>query len=312
MARRKRGQPVHGWVILDKPLDLNSTKAVAIVRRLFDAQKAGHAGTLDPLATGILPIALGEATKTVPNVMNKSKIYQFTVKWGAETETDDLEGNITATSEKRPSRPDIENALPAFIGWIEQTPPAYSAIKIDGERAYDLARAGEQPEMQPRDVIIHELVLNEEGSEDTATFTVRCGKGTYVRALARDLGRQLGCLGHVVNLRRLATGPFTEKMSISLEKLKELSHSAHAQAALKPALHSVETALDDIPALAVNEMQASRLRLGQSVLVTGAMFEAATEATTIKGPAYAMNGMTLVALGTVSQGSFKPNRVFNL
>ena len=306
MARRKRGNPVHGWVILDKPLDLNSTKAVAIVRRLFNAQKAGHAGTLDPLATGLLPIALGEATKTVPNVMNKSKVYRFTVQWGSETTTDDLEGELREQSDKRPSKADIEELLPDFTGRISQTPPAYSAIKIDGERAYDLARAGESPEMQPRDAIIHEFKLLSMDDENTSVFETKCGKGTYIRALARDLGRELGCLGHVISLRRLRTGPFCENMSISLEKLTELSHSANAQADLSQALHQVETALDDIPALAISEMQATRLRLGQSVMITG------REAPVIKGPAYAMSGSNLVALGTVSQGAFKPTRVFNL
>ncbi len=314
MAKRKRGNPVSGWVVLDKPLNLNSTKAVAIIRRLFNAQKAGHAGTLDPLATGILPIALGEATKTVSNVMGGEKIYQFTVSWGAQTSTDDLEGEVTATSLKRPTTQEIESILEDFIGTILQTPPAFSAIKINGDRAYDLARAGQDVEMTPREVNIHDLKLLTTEDEATAVFETKCGKGTYIRALARDMGHELGCLGHVTSLRRTQTGPFNEDMSISLEKLEEFSHSAHAresaQMELDPLLgdhlHPIETALDDIPALAINEDLASRIRLGQSVLITG------RDAPIIKGPAYTKVGSKVIALGSVSQGAFKPSRVFNL
>lgn len=302
---RKRGDRIHGWLVLDKPIDLNSTKAVSMIRRIFNAQKAGHAGTLDPLATGILPIALGEATKTVGNVMGGGKIYEFTVKWGAETSTDDLEGEVTATSLKRPTEDEVSDVLPIFIGKILQTPPIYSAIKINGQRAYDLARRGEDVEMKSREVNIYDLQIKSFIEDEEMTLVAECGKGTYIRALARDIGRELGCLGHVTSLRRTKSGPFTEKMSISLEKLEELSHSAAARDVLLDQLCPIETALDDIPAVAINEGEAARVRLGQSVLIKG------RDAPIIKGPAYAMSGSNVVALGAVSQGEFKPTRVMN-
>ena len=300
---RKRGERIHGWLVLDKPLDLTSTKAVGIVRRIFNAQKAGHAGTLDPLATGILPIALGEATKTVNYVMEGGKEYEFTVKWGSETSTDDLEGEVTSTSLKRPTLEEVKEVLPLFIGTILQTPPAYSAIKINGKRAYDLARSGEEVEIASREVRIDDLIVKSHIEDEEMTLVAKCGKGTYIRALARDIGRELGCLGHVTRLRRIKSGPFTENMSISLEKLEELSHSAAARDILLEQLCPIETALDDIPALAINEDDASRVRLGQAVLLKG------RDAPIIKGPAYAMSGTNIVALGSVSQGEFKPNRV---
>lgn len=303
---RKRGDNIHGWLVLDKPVDLTSTKAVAIIRRIFNAKKAGHAGTLDPLATGVLPIALGEATKTVSNVMEGGKIYEFTVKWGAETATDDLEGDITQTSLKRPTLDEIEDVLPLFVGRILQTPPAFSAIKINGERAYDLARSGEKVEIKPREVNISSLKIKSLIEDEEMTLIAECGKGTYIRALGRDIGRELGCLGHVTALCRTKSGPFTKEMSISLEKLEELGHSAAARDALLEQLCPIETALDDIPALAISEADAARIRLGQAVLIKG------RDAPVIKGPAYAMSGSSLVALGTVSQGEFRPARVMNL
>ncbi len=205
---KKRGQPVHGWVVFDKPLGITSTQAVGKIRRLFDAEKAGHGGTLDPLATGMLPIALGEATKTVQWAMDGRKIYRFEVTWGAERTTDDMEGAITAQSESRPIAESIESILSDFQGIIQQAPPAFSAIKIDGERAYDLVRAGGTVEMAKRPVTIEKLVLVGCPDADHALFEVTCGKGTYVRSLARDMGRKLGCLGHVSMLRRIAVGPF--------------------------------------------------------------------------------------------------------
>ncbi len=303
---RKRGDRINGWLVLDKPLELTSTRAVGIVRRIFNAQKAGHAGTLDPLATGILPIALGEATKTVSNVMEGGKIYEFTVKWGAETTTDDLEGDVTSTSLKRPTEEEVAELLPIFIGNILQTPPAFSAIKINGKRAYDLARSGEKVEIKAREVNIYDLSIKNFIEDEEMTFIAECGKGTYIRSLARDIGRELGCLGHVSRLRRLKSGPFTENMSISLEKLEELSHSAAARDVLLDQLCPIETALDDIPALAINEDDAARVRLGQAVLLKG------RDAPIIKGPAYAMSGSDIVALGVVSQGEFKPARVIVL
>ena len=217
---KKRGQPVHGWVVFDKPLGMTSTQAVGKIRRLFDAEKAGHGGTLDPLATGMLPIALGEATKTVQWAMDGRKVYRFEVTWGAERTTDDMEGAITAQSESRPTAKSIESILSDFQGVIQQAPPAFSAIKIDGERAYDLARAGEKVEMAERPVTIEKLVLVSCPDADHAVFEVTCGKGTYVRSLARDMGRKLGCLGHVSMLRRIAVGPFVEADMIPLDNLR--------------------------------------------------------------------------------------------
>ncbi|MCL2384813.1 MAG: tRNA pseudouridine(55) synthase TruB, partial [Alphaproteobacteria bacterium] len=207
---------VHGWVVLDKPAGLNSTRAVAIVKRIFAAKKAGHAGTLDPLATGLLPIAFGEATKTVPFVQVGEKSYRFTVRWGIETDTDDADGVAVAKSEKRPKLDEISALLPEFIGTIEQCPPAYSAIKINGERAYDLAREGAAPSLAPRLVSIHALYLLTADDTDETVFEARCGKGTYVRAIARDLGRRLGCYGHVQALRRTRVGPFYETDAVGL------------------------------------------------------------------------------------------------
>src|SRR5262245_19612222 len=220
MARRRKGKAVHGWLVLDKPAGMTSTQAVATVRRLHDARQAGHAGTLDPLATGVLPIALGEATKTMPYAVDGTKHYRFTVRWGAGTDTDDAEGRIVASSDARPARAAIEALLPRFTGDILQTPPAFSAIKVDGARAYDLAREGETVELEPRTVRIDHLMLLEAPAPDTAVLEARCGKGTYVRALARDMGRALGCLGHLVALRRTLVAPFAEAQAVSLETLE--------------------------------------------------------------------------------------------
>ncbi len=263
MGRRRKGRKINGWVILDKPVGISSAHAVARVRRTLDAAKAGHAGTLDPLASGVLPVALGEATKTITYLVDASKTYRFTVRWGIATATDDAEGAVVARSDGRPDGPAIRAALPAFTGEISQTPPAFSAIKIDGKRAYAIARADGDPKLQPRKVRIDRLELKEVVDEDHAIFLVTCGKGTYMRALARDLARALGTVGHVAELRRTAVGPFNEEMAISLEEFASLGHS---EAALGHLL-AVETVLDDIPALAVTESEASRLRAGQPVPV---------------------------------------------
>ena len=219
-APRSKRAEVNGWVVLDKPVGMTSTHAVARLKRLFNAKKAGHAGTLDPLASGVLPVAFGEATKTVPFVQDGEKAYRFTIQWGAETDSDDADGQIVARSDVRPEINAILAALPHFTGTILQTPPAYSAIKINGERAYDIARDGETPELSPRPVTIHELVMTEFGADD-ATFEARCGKGTYVRAIARDLGRVLGCLGHVSALRRTRVGPFSETDAVPLTHIED-------------------------------------------------------------------------------------------
>jgi len=308
MARKRKGEAIDGWVVIDKPLGISAAGAVNKVRRTLNAAKAGHAGTLDPLATGILPIALGEATKTVSLVMDGRKVYRFTVEWGAETTTDDAEGPVSATSDIRPTEDAIRAILPEFSGTISQVPPRFSAIKIAGERAYDLAREGEQVELEPREIVIHRLDLLECPDADHAVFLAECGKGAYVRALARDMGRRLGTHGHIVSLRRLAVGPFGEADMISLEKLEELRHKAGASEGLmaEEALLSVATALDDIPALAMTERDAARLRRGQAVILRG------RDAPVMSGPAYAIFGGLPVALGEVDKGAFNPKRVFNL
>ncbi len=303
---KKRGKPVHGWVVFDKPLNMSSTQAVGKIRWLFDAEKAGHGGTLDPLATGLLPIALGEATKTVQWAMDGRKTYRFRIQWGAETETDDLEGAVTAQSEQRPSRNRVESILSKFTGEITQVPPIYSALKIDGERAYDLARAGEKPEMTPRQVLIEELQLLDASNPDHADFETVCGKGTYIRALARDIGRALGCLGHLTLLRRTQVGSFTEKDMISLEMLEELRHRPDGVEALNEALHSIVTVLDGIPALAVMDQDAAKLRQGQSVLLRGANAPINCEAVLVN------HDSRPLGICEISQGSLKTKRLFNL
>ena len=259
MARKRKGDKIDGWINLDKPLGLTSTQAMAKVRWLMKAQKAGHAGTLDPLATGILPIALGEATKTISYIQDGFKTYSFTVQWGEQRDTDDGEGKIIATSDVRPSKEQIESILKNYTGTIMQTPPKFSAIKIDGARAYDLARDGEEVELKEREVFIESLSLLT-ATPDTADFRMVCGKGTYVRSLARDMGRELGCLGYITALKREKVGPFTLESSISLDKLAGLDDIARLNEAV---LFPLETALDDIPALAVREDEAARLRNGQ-------------------------------------------------
>ena len=305
MARRK-GTPVHGWLVLDKPQQITSTHALNKVKRLFDADKAGHAGTLDPLATGVLPIAFGEATKTIPHVMDSVKGYRFLVRWGIETDTDDAEGDPVRESPDRPTREAIEALLPQFRGTVMQTPPRYSAIKIAGERAYDLARDGEQFDIAPRPVEISRLDIVAAPTADTCLFAAECGKGTYVRAIARDLGRLLGCFGHVAELRRTRVGPLTGEDAISLESLIELSNSADGRDALMKVLRPVETALDGIPALAVNGADAASLKRGKSIILRG------RDAPIHNGLIYATSRGMLVALGEVERGELRPTRVFNL
>jgi tRNA pseudouridine55 synthase len=274
---------------------------------LFAAKRAGHAGTLDPLASGSLPIALGEATKTVPFVVDGRKTYVFTVRWGEERDTDDAEGRVVATAESRPDAAAIRALLPRYVGTIEQVPPRFSAIKIDGERAYDLAREGETIEMAPRAVTIHRLDLVETPDPDHAVLSAECGKGTYVRALARDLGRALGALGHVCALRRSRVGPFAESDMISLERLESLCHRAAAgEGNLADMLLPVETALDDIPALAVSPADAARLHRGQATLLRG------RDAAVVRGTVQVAASGQLVAIAEVDRGEIVPKRVFNL
>jgi tRNA pseudouridine55 synthase len=301
MSRRKSGDKVDGWVILDKPVGLGSTPAVSRVRRLFGAQKAGHGGTLDPLASGVLPIALGEATKTVPFVMDGRKEYRFTLRFGQARSTEDAEGEVTATSDLRPTDAEIRRALAAFVGEVEQVPPAFSALKIEGKRAYDLARAGQPVALKPRRVLIERLELLGRPDADHADFVVSCGKGTYIRSLGRDLALSLGTVGYLSALRRTAVGPFREEAAISLPKLEALGHIPALLGALAP----VATALDDIPALALTEAQADQLRQGQPVLLT-------RDAPPFGALLRAEAGSRLVALVRSDGASLQPVRVFNL
>jgi tRNA pseudouridine55 synthase len=312
MARRKKGSPVHGWVVIDKPKDVTSTQVVGIVRRIFDAQKAGHAGTLDPMATGVLAIALGEATKTVPFAMDAHKTYRFTATWGESRDSDDAEGKVTGTSPVRPTREQIEAALPAFTGEIVQVPPAYSAIKVQGERAYDLARDGEEVRLEPRTVEVLEARLLAMPDPDHAEFEILCGKGTYVRAWVRDIARHLGTLGYVSELRRTRIGGFSADAAIPLEKLRALGHGPAAFEHLRP----IATALDGIPALAVSGPDAVRLKSGNSVLVRANLF--ARLADCVSGDD--LQGLTVfcstpegepVALAALEAGELRPFRVFN-
>jgi len=303
-APRPKKRDVNGWVVLDKPVGMTSTHAVAVIKRLFRARKAGHAGTLDPLASGILPIALGEATKTVPYVMDGRKAYAFTVAWGEETNTDDAEGHVVASSDERPEPDAIAELLPRFTGTILQVPPKFSAIKIDGERAYDRAREGEAVELQPRAVTIEQLRLVSR-TEDRALFEAECGKGTYVRAIARDLGRNLGCFGHVAALRRTRVGPFNLHNSVTLDALETLASEAPdglPDAALLP----VATALCDLPSVAVDRTGAGRLARGQSMLLRG------RDAPVLEGTVAVMLAGRLVALAEFDRGELHPKRIFNL
>ena len=294
---------VHGWVVLDKPVGMSSTHAVSVVKRLFQAKRAGHAGTLDPLASGVLPIALGEATKTVPFVIEGRKVYRFTVRWGEERDTDDAEGRITASAPERPSAAAVAALLPRFIGQIAQVPPRFSAVKIDGERAYDLARDGEAVDIAPRQVEIHHLELTETPDPDHATLLAECGKGTYVRALARDMGRVLGCLGHVAGLRRTAVGPFGEDVAVGIDALQRLgSGEAIERAALLP----VEAGVAALPAVQVSSSDAGRLARGQAVLLRG------RDAPVMGGWVSVSSGGALIALAQVEKGELRPRRIFNL
>ena len=313
--RKKKGRPVSGWVILDKPEGMGSTEAVSKIKWLFQAEKAGHAGTLDPLASGMLPIALGEATKTVPYVVDGTKVYRFTVSWGEEHNTDDMEGVITKTSAKRPVKEEIISILPHYIGTILQTPPQFSAIKIDGNRAYDLAREGEKIEIPAREVEIDSLELIDMTPEGNAIFEVECGKGTYVRALARDMGRELGCYGYIANLRRIEVSPFVEDDFVSLEDLEDAAPERGEAdengifpprdfSALDEFLIETGAALEFLPQYPLSDEQAYRVRMGNPVLMRGrgAPVDEDEVCATYKGK--------LLAIGMIEKGQFKPKRVF--
>jgi tRNA pseudouridine55 synthase len=316
MARRRKGRPVSGWINLDKPAGLTSTQAVGRVKRLFDAQKAGHAGTLDPLATGVLPIALGEATKTVPFLMEDDKGYRFAIAWGETTASFDREGAVTATSTVRPSPDAVAEALKRFVGEIQQVPPAFSAIKVDGERAYELARQGVEVDLKARRVVIHEAAVVAAPDADHVTIELSCGKGTYVRALVRDLAEALGACGHVSDLRRTRVGPFTEQRAISMETLEDFCHRGAGLEALLP----VETALDDIPALAVTTEDAFRLSQGRAVVLLPRQVEtlrARLKPRSVGGQdasrvVLATEGARPLALCEMRAGKLSPTRLFHL
>ncbi|MDN2578368.1 tRNA pseudouridine(55) synthase TruB [Aquibium sp. ELW1220] len=325
MARRgkKKGRPISGWVVFDKPHGMGSTDAVAKIKWLFKADKAGHAGTLDPLASGMLPIALGEATKTVPYVMDGAKVYRFTVTWGEERSTDDLEGQATKTSDLRPSDEQVRTLMPKYTGVIMQAPPQFSAIKIAGERAYDLAREGETIDIPEREVEIGRLDLIEWLDERRTVFEVECGKGTYVRSLARDMGRDLGCFGHISELRRVEVEPFTPDELVTLADLEAAAALAapvgepgedgriidprsekERFSAIDALVVDTGAALDCLPQVAVSDDAATKIRLGNPVIVRGrdAPVEADEACVTARG--------RLVAIGAIEAGMFKPKRVF--
>ena len=304
--RRRRGRPLDGWLIIDKPQGLTSTDVVNQVRRGFDAQKAGHGGTLDPLATGVLPIAFGAATKTVPYVMDGTKLYRFTLRLGEARDTDDADGQVTATSDHRPTDEDLRAALPAFRGAIMQVPPVYSAIKVAGERAYDMARDGRPPDLPPRPARVDRFELIERPDADTAVFEVESGKGVYMRSLARDLALACGTVGHIAALRRLRVGPFTEAGAISLDKCRG---SADTPAASPDLLLPVSTALDDIPALALTAAEATALQHGRAISLVGLMGRIPDTADPDGGLARAMAGTCVIGLCRLEAGMLRPERL---
>ena len=303
-APRAERRDVHGWLVLDKDVGQTSTAAVAALKRLFGAKKVGHAGTLDPLASGVLPIAFGEATKTVSFVMDGQKAYRFTVRWGVATDTDDCDGRVLGESTERPSPEAIRALLPRFTGRIEQTPPRYSALKIEGERAYNLARDGEDVSLAARPVEVHRLTLIEILDAEHAVFETECGKGTYVRALARDIGGALGSLGHVCALRRTRVGAFGEGQAVRFAELARRGEAANGD--LAAALLPVQSGLAAVPALQVSRADADRLALGQSVLLRG------RDAPLLAGMVSVSTQGSLVALAEIEQGALKPRRIFNL
>jgi len=312
VARKRKGQPIHGWLVLDKPEGMTSTQALGKVRRILNAEKAGHGGTLDPIATGVLPIAFGEATKTVSYAMDGAKTYRFTVRWGERTTTDDREGQVIDRSDVRPDAEAIRNALVPFLGEIWQVPPQFCALKVDGERAYDIAREGDAVDLAARLVRIDRFELVSMPDADHAEFEVDCGKGTYVRSLARDIAESLGTVGHVVTLRRLRVGRFTLEKAISLDELAAMEHGAAVERLLLP----IETALDDIPALALTEAEAHRLKHGQAVaLLTRQDLErlkAIRGSAGGDGTVIALFSGKPVALARVEGAEVRPVRVLNL
>lgn len=315
--RKRKGRPVSGWVIFDKPKGMGSTEAVSQIKWLFHAQKAGHAGTLDPLASGLLPIALGEATKTVPYVMQGTKTYRFHIVWGEERSTDDLEGEITKTSLKRPTQEEILTLLPKYTGVILQTPPQFSAIKIAGNRAYDLAREGEVVEIPPRQVEIETFKLIDIATKERSIFEITCGKGTYVRSLARDMGRDLGCYGHIADLRRIAVAPFYEDDLITWDMLKAIALDTNATnendippkknfVALDKLLIETGAALECLSHYTLNEPQAKRVMMGNPVPLYNHIESIDEDKVCV------IYKDKLLAIGSLGKGLFKPKRIFTI
>lgn len=308
MVRNRKGHPIHGWLVVDKPLGVTSSSVVKRVRNLYGAAKAGHGGTLDPLASGLLPVAFGEATKTVSYVMSGIKKYQFTIRWGESRTTDDSEGDVIVCSEQRPSETAIKKALKSFIGEIEQVPPLYSAVKVNGKRAYDLARSNVPIKLKPRLIYVEYFKLINVPDLDHATFELVAGKGSYVRGLARDLALELGTVGYVSALRRLKVGPFDIKQSISLEKLENSGHSKSLTSYLLP----VETALDDIPALALTGSEARDLQLGRTISILPVANRSSLKKVDPDAVYCAMSSGKLVALTKVVGGEIRPLRVMKM
>ncbi len=301
MGRRRKGRDISGWLIIDKPADMTSSAVVNKVRWALRARKAGHAGTLDPAATGVLAVALGEATKTVPHVTEALKAYRFTLRWGQATDTDDAEGAVIARSDRRPTEEEIRAALPAFTGEIMQVPPKFSAVKIDGQRAYARARDGEDVELAARPLFVESLELISRPDQDHAELEMVCGKGGYVRSLARDLGQALGCLGHVSALRRIWSGPFDAEDGLSIDQLEELAGTA----ALDDRLLPLEAGLADLPELRCSAESAARLRHGNPAPVLSA------EDVEYGDEAWASHDGRAVAVGIYRAGELHPKRVFN-
>jgi len=304
--RRKRGRPLNGWLIIDKPQGLTSTDVVNKVRRGFDAQKAGHGGTLDPLATGILPIAFGHATKTVPYVMDGTKLYRFTLRLGEARDTDDADGQVIQTTAIRPTDDQLRAALPAFRGDIMQIPPVFSAIKVAGERAYDMAREGRPPVLEPRPARVDRFALIERPDADHAIFEVQSGKGVYMRSLARDLAAACGAVGHIAALRRLRVGPFTESDAIPLDKALPSEDTARSSPEL---LLPVATALADIPALALTEAETVQLTQGQAISLLTLMGRIPGDAKPDGGLVRAMAGGRVIGLCRLEDGWLRPERI---
>ncbi|WP_421980980.1 tRNA pseudouridine(55) synthase TruB [Roseibium sp.] len=314
MARQKqikrKKNAINGWLVLDKPYGITSNEALGKIKRIFSPQKVGHAGTLDPRASGLLPVAFGEATKTVPFVMDGRKVYRFEVTWGTETDTDDTEGEVIATSDERPEAETIAAVLTEFTGTIMQVPPKFSAIKVAGERAYDLARDGEEVELEARPIDVHRLDLVDCPDADRAVFEAECGKGTYVRALARDLGRRLGTCGHVTSLRRLLVGPFGEDDLVGFDDILEASQERDEDEGIEALVEEfvlpVREAMDALVEVPVSLDDAARIRKGMAVLLRG------REAPLNTDVAFASHANVPVAIGSIDKGRFQPTRVFHL